>query len=75
LLVSETGRLPPILFLGDLDHLLVAGSWLITAAPALLTISSWESVPPETPIAPMIEPFSISGMPPRDAMTPSTARK
>jgi hypothetical protein len=48
----------------DLDHFLLAGISLITAAPALLTISSWESVPPETPIAPMIEPFSISGMPP-----------
>ena len=34
----------------------VAWSWLITAAPALLTISSWESVPPEQPIAPIIAP-------------------
>src|ERR1700722_5266315 len=47
--------------LWTIDYLLVADGWLITAAPASLTISSWESVPPEQPIAPMIEPFSISG--------------
>jgi hypothetical protein len=44
----------------DLDHLLLAGSWSIAAAPALLTISSWESVPPEQPIAPIITPRSFS---------------
>jgi hypothetical protein len=31
----------------------------MTAAPAWLTTSSWESVPPEQPIAPIITPFSI----------------
>src|SRR5437868_4049615 len=36
-------------------------AWSMTAAPALLTISSWESVPPEQPIAPIIIPCSISG--------------
>ena len=51
------------------------GSWLITAAPALLTTSSWESVPPEQPIAPMIAPCSMSGMPPHDAMIPSKASR
>jgi hypothetical protein len=40
-----------------------AGSWLMTAAPALLTTSSWESVPPEQPIAPMMTPRSTKGMP------------
>jgi len=34
-----------------------------------------EPAPIETPMAPMIEPFSISGMPPRDAMTPSNASR
>jgi hypothetical protein len=59
----------------DLYHLILAGSLLITAAPALLTTSSWESVPPEQPIAPIITPWSISGIPPRDAMTPSNASR
>jgi hypothetical protein len=36
-----------------LYHLIPAGSLLITATPALLTISSWESMPPEVPIAPL----------------------
>jgi hypothetical protein len=40
----------------DPHHLILAGSLLITAAPALLTTSSWESVPPEQPIAPIIAP-------------------
>jgi hypothetical protein len=40
----------------DLDHLILAGSWLMTTAPALLTTSSWESVPPEQPIARIITP-------------------
>ncbi len=59
----------------DLDHLFAAGGWSITAAPALLTTSSCESVPPEQPIAPIILPCSISGMPPRDAMIPSNASR
>jgi hypothetical protein len=59
----------------DLDQLFLAGSWLTTAAPALLTTSSCESAPPEQPIAPIILPCSISGMPPRDAMTPSNASR
>ena len=50
-----------------LYHLILAGSLL------RLTTSSWESVPPEQSIAPMIAPWSISGMPPRDAMVPSNA--
>jgi hypothetical protein len=48
---------------------------VITDAPALLTTSSCESVPPEQPIAPTILPCSINGMPPRDAMTPSNASR
>jgi hypothetical protein len=59
----------PATSLGERDHL------LITAAPALLTTSSCESVPPEHPMAPTILPCSISGMPPRDAMTPSKASR
>src|SRR4051794_36006810 len=47
-----------------LDYLFLPDPSLTTAAPALLTISSCESVPPEQPIAPMITPSSISGMPP-----------
>jgi hypothetical protein len=34
---------------------------LIIAAPASLTTWSWESVPPEQPIAPIITFWSISG--------------
>ena len=34
-----------------------------------------ESVPPELPIAPIISPCSISGMPPREAMIPSNASR
>lgn len=45
---------------------------LITAAPTFATTSSWEPAPPETPIAPMSFPFSTSGIPPREAMTPSS---
>jgi putative oxidoreductase len=56
-------------------HLILAGSWLITATPASLTISSWESVPPEQPTAPIMPPWSISGIPPRDAMIPSNASR
>jgi len=44
---------------------------LIKAAAAAHTTSSCEPVPPEQPIAPMILPFSISGIPPRDATTSS----
>ena len=44
---------------------------LMTAAAAAHTASSCEPVPPEQPIAPMILPFSVSGIPPRDAMTSS----
>src|SRR4051794_606931 len=52
---------------------LVRGLGQTTAAPALLTTSSCESVPPEQPMAPIILPFSMSGIPPREAMTPSNA--
>jgi hypothetical protein len=45
--------------------------YLMTAAPTFATTSSCEPVPPEQPIAPMSFPFSTSGMPPREAMTPS----
>lgn len=41
------------------------------AAPAFATTSSCEPVPPEQPIAPMILPPSTSGIPPREAITPS----
>jgi hypothetical protein len=47
---------------------------LMVAAPTMHTASSCEPVPPEQPIAPMILPSSISGMPPRDAMTSSSVR-
>ena len=59
----------------DMDQLFLVGSRLMTAAPASATTSSWESVPPEQPIAPIITPRSIRGMPPRDAITPSNASK
>ena len=45
------GDLPLLKYL---DHLFPTGRLLTTAAPALLTTSSCESVPPEQPIAPMI---------------------
>jgi hypothetical protein len=61
--------------LRDRDQPFLAGTSLITAAPALLTNSSCESVPPEQPIAPTILPCSMSGMPPRDAMIPSNASR
>ncbi len=44
----------------------------MSASAALQAISSWESVPPEQPIAPINLPLSISGRPPRDAMKPSS---
>ena len=48
---------------------------LTAAAPVLATSSSWEPVPPEQPIAPMICPASMSGMPPRDAMMSSRVNR
>ena len=48
------------------------GYLLIVAAPALQTISSCEPVPPEQPIAPISLPASTIGMPPREAMMPSS---
>ncbi len=42
------------------------------AAPALAITSSCEPVPPDTPIAPISLPPSISGMPPREAITSSS---
>src|SRR5882757_2212895 len=44
---------------------------LTTAAPTVQIASSCDPVPPEQPMAPMILPPSISGMPPRDAMASS----
>jgi hypothetical protein len=41
-------------------------------APAVHTTSSCEPVAPEQPMAPMILPSSISGMPPREAITSSS---
>ena|ERR1035438_4406049 len=45
--------------------------YLKSAAPTLQAASSCEPVPPEQPIAPTSFPSSTSGIPPRDAMTPS----
>ena len=56
-------------------RVLPLGRYAMRAAPALLTTSSCESVPPEQPIAPIITPWSISGIPPRDAMIPSNASR
>jgi hypothetical protein len=68
-------RRSPAYWRVTIDNPPLTGSLLINAAPALLTISSWESAPPEQPIAPIIIPCSISGMPPRDAMIPSNASR
>ena len=48
---------------------------LTVTAPTMHTASSCEPVPPEQPIAPMILSFSISGIPPREAMTSSRVRR
>jgi hypothetical protein len=48
---------------------------LMVAAAAIHTTSSCEPVPPEHPIAPMSLPPSISGMPPREAMTSSLTKR
>ena len=47
---------------------------LMPLAPAVQTASSWEPVPPEQPIAPMILPSSIKGIPPREAITSSSVK-
>jgi hypothetical protein len=47
-------------------------SYLIVAAPTLHTTSSCEPVAPEQPMAPMSFPPSMSGIPPREAITPSS---
>jgi hypothetical protein len=52
-----------------------AKHYLKSAAPALHTSSSCAPVPPEQPIAPTILPPSISGMPPRAAITPSSVMR
>ncbi len=49
-----------------------AVGYLMVAAPALQTTSSCEPVPPEQPMAPISLPPSMIGIPPRDAMTPSS---
>ena len=50
-------------------------AYLMVAAPTLQATSSCEPVPPEQPIAPISLPPSTSGMPPREAMTPSRVRR
>ena len=52
----------------------VTRTLLTMAAPAVATTSSCDPEPPEHPIAPMIFPFSTSGIPPADATTPSSVR-
>jgi len=47
---------------------------LIVLAAAVQVASSCEPVPPEQPMAPMSLPPSISGMPPREAMTSSSVK-
>ena len=47
------------------------GYLLTRAAPAVQIASSCDPVPPEQPIAPMILPSSMRGIPPRDATTSS----
>jgi hypothetical protein len=51
------------------------GGYFTTPAPTFATTSSCEPVPPEQPMAPMSFPFSTSGIPPREAMTPSTVTR
>ncbi len=46
-------------------------AYLMSAAAALAHTSSCEPVPPEAPMAPISLPFSTSGMPPREPITPS----
>ena len=65
--VARTGHTPRV-------ALAARAYWpplLMRAAAAAHTASSCEPVPPEQPIAPMTLPFSVSGIPPRDAMTSS----
>src|SRR5579864_1603301 len=54
--------------------LLVVNYLLIVLAAAVQVASSCEPVPPEQPMAPMSLPPSISGMPPREAMTSSSVK-
>jgi hypothetical protein len=49
----------------------LAANYFSTATPASDTTSSWEPVPPLTPIAPMTLPPTTSGLPPREAITSS----
>jgi hypothetical protein len=48
--------------------------YLIVAAAAVQITSSCDPVPPEQPMPPTILPSSISGIPPREAITPSSDR-
>ena len=50
-------------------------AYLRLAAPACETTSSCAPEPPLTPMAPMTLPPTISGLPPRDAVTSSSVVK
>src|SRR5258708_540239 len=49
--------------------------YLIAATPAWEMTSSCDPVPPDTPIAPMILPFTTLGLPPRDPIMPSSVAR
>ena len=50
-------------------------TYFTVAAPTLQATSSCDPVPPEHPMAPTTLPFSSSGIPPREAMTPSSVMR
>ena len=50
-------------------------SYCAALAPACETTSSCEPVPPDTPMAPMIFPLTMIGLPPREAITSSSVAR